>query len=164
MLRLAQRELLRIPSAELVVGDVLVLGEGDLVGADARLVRAAALRIQEASLTGESEAVLKDPATLLMPTPLGDRLDMVFKGTAVAQGTGRAVVTATGMATETGSIASMLDATVEEPTPLQKEVGRIGRMLGIAVVIIAVVVVATSCVPPCANPPGAASSASSRIR
>lgn len=136
-------ELLRIPSAELVVGDVLVLGEGDLVGADARLVRAAALRIQEASLTGESEAVLKDPATLLMPTPLGDRLDMVFKGTAVAQGTGRAVVTATGMATETGSIASMLDATVEEPTPLQKEVGRIGRMLGIAVVIIAVVVVAT---------------------
>lgn len=136
-------ELLRIPSAELVVGDVLVLGEGDLVGADARLVRAAALRIQEASLTGESEAVLKDPATLLMPTPLGDRLDMVFKGTAVAQGTGRAVVTATGMATEMGSIASMLDATVEEPTPLQKEVGRIGRMLGIAVVIIAVAVVAT---------------------
>ena len=136
-------ELLRIPSAELVVGDVLVLGEGDLVGADARLVRAAALRIQEASLTGESEAVLKDPATLPMPTPLGDRLDMVFKGTAVAQGTGRAVVTATGMATEMGSIASMLDATVEEPTPLQKEVGRIGRMLGIAVIIIAVVVVAT---------------------
>jgi magnesium-transporting ATPase (P-type) len=136
-------ELLRIPGAELVVGDVLVLGEGDLVGADARLVRAAALRIQEASLTGESEAVLKDPATLPMPTPLGDRLDMVFKGTAVAQGTGRAVVTATGMATEMGSIASMLDATVEEPTPLQKEVGRIGRMLGIAVIIIAVVVVAT---------------------
>ena len=136
-------ELLRIPSAELVVGDMVVLGEGDLVGADARLVRAAALRVHEASLTGESDAVLKDPATLLMPMPLGDRLDMVFKGTAVAQGTGRAVVTATGMATEMGSIASMLDATVEEPTPLQKEVGRIGRMLGIAVVIIAVVVIAT---------------------
>lgn len=134
---------LRIPSADLVVGDVLVLGEGDLVGADARLVRAAALRVHEASLTGESEAVLKDPATLPVKAPLGDRLDMVFKGTAVAQGTGRAVVTATGMATEMGSIARMLDATAEEPTPLQKEVGRIGRMLGVVVVIIAIVVVAT---------------------
>ena len=66
---------------------------------------------------------------------------MVFKGTAVAQGTGRAVVTATGMDTEMGAIAAMLEATEEEPTPLQKEVGRIGRMLGIAVVVIAVVVV-----------------------
>ncbi|CAG9933348.1 cation-translocating P-type ATPase [Candidatus Nitrotoga arctica] len=134
---------LRIASAELVVGDLLVLGEGDLVGADARLLRTAALRVQESSLTGESEAVLKDVATLPAPTPLGDRLNMVFKGTAVAQGTGRAVVTATGMSTEMGSIASMLDATVEEATPLQKEVSRIGRMLGIAVMIIAVVVVAT---------------------
>ena len=77
------------------------------------------------------------------PAALGDRLDMVFKGTAVAQGTGRAVVTATGMETQMGSIAEMLEATEEEPTPLQKEVGRIGRMLGIAVVVIAVVVVAT---------------------
>jgi P-type Ca2+ transporter type 2C len=136
-------QVLRIPSAELVRGDVMVLAEGDLVGADARLVRAATLRVQEASLTGESEAVLKDTTTLQAPSPLGDRLDMVFKGTAVAQGTGRAVVTATGMDTEVGSIASMLEATEEEATPLQKEVDRIGRMLGIAVVIIATVVVAT---------------------
>jgi P-type Ca2+ transporter type 2C len=136
-------QLLRIPSAELVRGDVLLLAEGDLVGADARLLRAATLRVQEASLTGESEAVLKDPATLPAPAPLGDRLDMVFKGTAVAQGTGRALVTATAMATEMGSIAAMLDATKEETTPLQKEVGRIGRMLGVAVAIIAVVVVGT---------------------
>jgi magnesium-transporting ATPase (P-type) len=132
----------RVPSAQLVRGDVLVLGEGDSVGADARLARAAALRVQEASLTGESVAVLKDPATLGAPAALGDRLDMVFKGTAIAQGTGRAIVTATGMRTEMGSIAEMLEATVEEPTPLQKEVGRIGRMLGLAVVVIAVVVVA----------------------
>ena len=67
--------------------------------------QAASLRVQEASLTGESEAVLKDAATLPAPAALGDRLDMVFKGTAVAQGTGRAVVTATGMDTEMGSIA-----------------------------------------------------------
>ena len=136
-------EVLRLPSAELVRGDLLVLGEGDSVGADARLVQTASLRVQEASLTGESEAVLKDAATLREPAPLGDRLNMVFKGTAVAQGTGRAVVTATGMDTEMGSIAEMLEATAEEPTPLEKEIGRIGSMLGIAVVIIAVVVVGT---------------------
>ncbi|MGZ8212132.1 MAG: cation-translocating P-type ATPase [Burkholderiales bacterium] len=133
----------RIPSAELVRGDVLVLGEGDAVGADARLTQAASLRVQEASLTGESEAVLKDPAPLPQPVALGDRINMIFKGTAVAQGTGRAVVTATGMDTEMGSIAEMLAETEEEPTPLQNEVTRIGRMLGIAVIVIAVVVVAT---------------------
>ena len=136
-------QVMQVPGATLVRGDVLLLGEGDSVGADARLVQAASLRVQEASLTGESEAVLKDAATLPAPVALGDRLDMVFKGTAVAQGTGRAVVTATGMDTEMGSIAEMLEATAEEPTPLQKEVGQIGRMLGIAVVVIAVVVVAT---------------------
>ena len=136
-------QLQRVPSAGLVRGDLLVLGEGDAVGADARLVQATTLRVQEASLTGESEAVLKDAATLRESAALGDKLDMVFKGTAVAQGTGRAVVTATGMNTEMGSIAEMLEATEEEPTPLQKEVARIGRMLGIAVVIIAVVVVGT---------------------
>ena len=136
-------QLLRVSSAELVRGDLLVLGEGDAVGADARLIEATSLRVQEASLTGESEAVLKDAATLPEAAALGDRLDMVFKGTAVAQGTGRAVVTATGMDTEMGSIAEMLEATTEEPTPLEREIGRIGRMLGIVVVIIAIVVVGT---------------------
>ena len=136
-------QVLRVPSAELVRGDLLVLGEGDAVGADARLVQAASLRVQEASLTGESEAVLKDAATLREPAALGDRLDMVFKGTAVVQGTGRAVITATGMETQMGSIARMLEATAEEPTPLQKEVVHIGRMLSVAVCVIVVVVVAT---------------------
>ncbi len=134
---------LRIPSAGLVRGDLLVLGEGDAVGADARLLQATSLRVQEASLTGESQAVLKDASTLPRPATLGDRLDMVFKGTAIAQGSGRALVTATGMDTEMGSIAAMLEATVEEPTPLEREIGRIGRMLGIAVVVIALGVVGT---------------------
>ena len=134
-------QLLRVPSEELVRGDLLVLAEGDAVGADARLFEAAALRVNEASLTGESEAVLKATAALPAPAPIGDRLDMVFKGTAVAQGSGRALVTATGMDTEMGAIAGMLEATVEERTPLQKEVRRIGRMLGISVVGIAAVVV-----------------------
>ena len=134
---------LRVPSAELVRGDLLLLGEGDAVGADARLLDATSLRVQEASLTGESEAVLKDAATLPAAVPLGDRLNMVFKGTAVAQGSGRAVVTATAMATEMGAIATLLEATQDEPTPLAVEVARIGRMLGIAVVIIALVVMGT---------------------
>jgi len=136
-------DVLRVPSAELVRGDLIVLGEGDAVGADARLIQAASLRVQEASLTGESESVLKEAVTLREPAALGDRINMVFKGTAVAQGSGRAVVTATGMATQMGAIAEMLEATQEDPTPLQKEVGLIGRMLAIAIVIIAAVVVAT---------------------
>ena len=133
----------RIPSAELVPGDILLLQEGDAVGADGRLLLSASLRVKEASLTGESEAVLKDAAPLNSPAPLAERTCMVFKGTAVVQGTGRAVITATGMQTEMGAIATMLDATVEQPTPLQKEVALIGRTLGIAVVVIAVIVVAT---------------------
>ncbi len=135
--------LLSVPSTELVRGDLLVLDEGDAVGADARLTWAAALRMQEASLTGESQAVLKDAATLQADMPLGDRLCMVFNGTTVAQGRGRAVVTATGMATEIGGIAHLLDATAEKPTPLQVEVAHIGRMLGLAVLAIAAVVVGT---------------------
>jgi magnesium-transporting ATPase (P-type) len=136
-------QLQRIPSAALVLGDLLVLAEGDAVGADARLAEAADLRVLEASLTGESEPVLKDAATLLQPAALGDRLNMVFKGTAVAQGSGRAVVTAIGMRTEVGAIATMLDETEDQPTPLQVEVARIGRVLGLAAVAIAGVVVAT---------------------
>ena len=133
----------RVASAELVRGDLLLLREGDAVGADARLLRASALRVLEASLTGESDAVLKDAATLPAPTALADRVNMVFKGTAVAQGTGVAVVTATGPGTEIGAIAKMLEATHEPPSPLQLEVARIGRMLGGAVVIIAAIVVGT---------------------
>lgn len=133
----------RVPSAELVVGDLLVLGEGDSVGADARLLETHALSVHEASLTGESQAIQKDPATLDKPASLGDQLNRVFKGTSVSQGTGVAVVTACGMQTEMGQIAHLLQATVEPPTPLQTEVAHVGRMLGMAVVAIAVVVVAT---------------------
>ncbi len=134
---------LRVPSAELVPGDLLQLSEGDRIGADARLLQANALRVQEASLTGESEAVLKDAAQLASDTPLAERANMVFKGTAVVQGTGLALVTATGMNTEMGRIAHLLATTPEEATPLQKEVRQIGVMLGRAVLLIAVVVVVT---------------------
>ena len=136
-------EQVRVPTRELVPGDIMVLAEGDTVAADGRLLSAATLMISEASLTGESEPELKDARTLPELTALGDRLNMVFNGTAVTQGVGRAVVTATGMATQMGQIAQLLHTTREDPTPLQREIARVGRMLGIAVIVIAVVVMAT---------------------
>ncbi len=137
---------LRIPSVDLVTGDVMLLEEGDSVSADARLIHTSSLTVAEASLTGESEAVLKDPATLTLTTDLADRLNMVFSGTAVTRGRGRAVVIGTGMDTEMGRIARLLGTTTEEPTPLQREVNLIGRMLGIAIVVIAVVIMVTTVV------------------
>lgn len=131
-----------IPSSELVVGDILVLSEGDSVGADARLITATSLRIQEASLTGESEATSKRPARIEDTVALGDRANMVFKGTSVVQGVGRAVVTGTGMATEMGAIADMLQSTEEDETPLTREITKVSKTLGILVIIIAVVVMA----------------------
>ncbi len=133
----------RVPSHGVVVGDVLMLGEGDAVSADARVSEAASLYVAEASLTGESEAVLKDSAAIADGVALGDRANMVFNGTAVIRGRGRALVTATGMDTEMGSVARLLGATEQQRTPLQNEVDRIGRMLGGAVVVITIVVVAT---------------------
>ncbi len=133
----------RIPTTALVLGDLLVLNEGDSVGADARLVQAANLRLSESSLTGESEPVQKNVARLAKRSSLGDRLNMVFKGTAVTQGVGRAVVTSVGMDSEMGKIARMLQTTKEDPTPLQKEIDRLGKGLGIAVVVICTIVVVT---------------------
>lgn len=133
----------RVPSTDLVVGDILVLTEGDRVGADARLVEAHALLVQQASLTGESESVLKQATELPDERPLAERHNMVFKGTEVVQGNGRAVVTAIGMQTEMGSIAHLLATTPDEATPLQKEVRHIGRVLGVAVLVIATIVVLT---------------------
>jgi P-type E1-E2 ATPase len=130
-----------LPASEVVPGDLLVLEEGDAVPADGRLIEAASLRVAEASLTGESEAALKEVPALAGSVALGDRLNMVFGGTAVVGGRGRALVTATGMHTELGKIARLLAQTRDEPTPLQREVHLIGRFLALAVVGIAVVVV-----------------------
>jgi P-type Ca2+ transporter type 2C len=133
----------RVPATEVVVGDLLLLEEGDTVAADGRLADATALKVSEASLTGESEPVLKDARRLPEQSGLADRTDMVYSGTAVVQGTGRAVVTATAMGTEMGQIADLLSATTESPTPLEQEMAGVGRMLGLAVVGIAVVVMGT---------------------
>ena len=133
----------RVASGELVP-DVLLLAEGDAIGADARLLQSVSLMVAESSLTGESEAVLKGVGPMAESVGLADRVNMVFNGTAVTRGRGRAVVTSTGMDTEMGKIASLLGRTEEEPTPLQREVDRIGRMLGIAIVVIAIVIISTT--------------------
>ncbi|MFK5583290.1 cation-translocating P-type ATPase [Serinicoccus sp. LYQ131] len=132
-----------VPVDEIVPGELLVLSEGDSVGADARLVEANSLQVAEAALTGESTAVSKAPATLSTDLPLGDRTNSVYRGTAVTQGTGRAVVIGTAMDTEMGRIATLLESAVRGPTPLEREIAFIGRFLGMAVVVIAVVVMGT---------------------
>ena len=135
-------QVVSLETSRIVPGDVVVLSEGDSVGADGRLFQAAGLRVAEASLTGESLPVGKRPGRLDRPTALGDRANMVFNGTAVTQGTGRMIVTSTGMDTQVGRIAGMLADTQEEPTPLQKEMARVSKLLGLAVCLIAVLVLA----------------------
>ncbi|WP_176736323.1 cation-translocating P-type ATPase [Oligoflexus tunisiensis] len=138
-----QGERRSIPTAEVVVGDIILLEEGDTIPADARLVQSVALQTSEAALTGESLPVLKDVAPISGPRGLGDRHNMVFSGTSITYGHGRAVVVATGMQTEMGRIAGMLHSVPMESTPLQKELDRVARMLAIIVVIIALVMIAT---------------------
>ena len=129
-----------IPTAEVVPGDIVLLAEGDTVAADGRLVATAALHIAEASLTGESVPVTKNLATLAEAKALGDRTNMAFNGTSVTQGTGRLIVTATGMRTQVGKIARMLSDQKEDPTPLQKEIAFVSKVLGLAVCVIAALV------------------------
>ena len=132
--------IIRINTVDVVPGDIIVLGEGDSVSADGRLCVAASLRIAEASLTGESVAVGKKTDTLEQAKALGDRANMEFNGTSVTQGTGRAIVTGTGMNTQVGKIADLLQATEDDESPLQKEMNYVSKVLGIAVCIIAAVV------------------------
>ena len=135
-------KVVHVATTDVVPGDIVVLGEGDTVSADGRLFAAASLRIAEASLTGESVPVGKKPDTLTEAKALGDRANMIFNGTSVTQGTGRAIVTGTGMNTQVGKIADMLAATEDEATPLQKEMAHVSKILGLAVCVIAVIVLA----------------------
>jgi Ca2+-transporting ATPase len=132
-----------VAASDLVPGDVILIEEGDTVPADARVVQSTALKVAEAALTGESLPVSKDAAPIANDVALGDRANMVFSGTAVTYGRGRGVVTATGMQTEMGRIAGMLRDVPDETTPLQKELDRVGKRLGLVVVIIATVMIAT---------------------
>jgi Ca2+-transporting ATPase len=132
-----------VPAAEIVPGDIIVIEEGDTVPADARLIQSTALQIAEAALTGESLPVSKEIAPIPEEVGLGDRDNTVFSGTAVTYGHGRAVVVATGMQTEMGRIAGMLKEAPQEATPLQRQLDRVGKLLGIIVIVIAIVMIAT---------------------
>jgi len=123
-------KLLDLPARDLVVGDRVELEAGDLVPADIRLIHGFGLQIAEATLTGESVPAEKDAkAELLFDTPLGDRCTMAYSGTIVVAGKAYGIVAATGMRTELGRIASLLQGTRPEPTPLQKRLATLGRWL-----------------------------------
>jgi Ca2+-transporting ATPase len=128
------------PSRELVPGDVLVLRAGDRIAADARLIEAASLKMDEAALTGESVAELKTLEPLSVDTPVADRRNMVFAGTAVAYGKGKAAVTATAMSTEFGKIAGMLQDVEEPQTPLQEKLDRFGKVMAVALMAVTALV------------------------
>ncbi len=127
-----------VPAREVVPGDILLLEQGDIVTADLRLLEAPGLRVDEAPLTGESESVAKVNNALadVSAGAPADQLNMAFSGTAVTYGRARGVVVATGMATAIGRIAELLQQGAEEPTPLQKRLGELGRWLAVAALII----------------------------
>ena len=135
-----------VAAREVVPGDVLLLEAGDIVAADAALVEAHALRASEAALTGESTPVDKLATPASADAALAERHDRVFLGTSIAAGTGRAVVTATGMATELGRIARLLETAEDEPTPLQRRLAQVSRMLLYATVAIVAVFAAAGLV------------------
>lgn len=123
--------LVQIEATSLVPGDIVNLEAGDIVPADGRILRSATLETQEAALTGESAPIAKDAAALSDPdTTLGDRANMVFQNTLVTRGTGSIVVTATGMGTQMGQIASMLSAVKPAKSPLQRELDSLTGVLG----------------------------------
>jgi Ca2+-transporting ATPase len=130
-----------IPARTLVPGDVILLEAGSIVPADARLVESANLRVQEASLTGESLPVDKTPGVLsTVDAPLGDRHNMLYFGTSVTYGRGAAVVVGTGMQTELGRIASLLQEISSEMTPLQRRIRQLGIMLALAALLVVTMV------------------------
>ena len=128
----------RIPASQLVPGDLILLLTGDKVPADARLLEAFNLRIDEAALTGESTPVNKETHVLPESTQLNARRNMIFTGTIVVYGRGRAVVTSTGMSTEFGKIAKMVQATGNEGTPLEKRMTTVGKWIGILAIVVCI--------------------------
>jgi len=133
----------RIVAHELVPGDIILVEAGDKIPADARVIEEANLRTDEAPLTGESMPIAKDARPIAADVGIGDRRNMLYAGTVATYGRGRAVVVATGMDTEVGRIAGLLEAAQKEPTPLQQELDRTGKRLSVVMLGICAVVFAT---------------------
>lgn len=134
-------EILQVKSDELVPGDIVLLEAGDIVPADMRLLSANSLKVEEAALTGESVPVEKDAAVLTeTDPPLGEQHNLCFMNTSVTYGTAEAVVFATGMNTQVGHIATMLDEVDNSVTPLQKNITHLSKVLTVLILIIAVVI------------------------
>ena len=130
-----------VPSKELVPGDIVVLDTGDYVPADLRLIEAINLKAQEASLTGESVPVDKNTQTIEdEKVELGDRTNMVFSSSLITYGRGKGIVVETGMNTEVGKIAGMINETIDTQTPLQQKLNKLGKTLGIAAILICIVI------------------------
>ena len=128
---------IRIPANQLVPGDIILLYTGDKIPADARIVEAFTMKTDEAPLTGESEPVDKSTDSLPEQTQLNDRKNMIFTGTVVVYGRGKAIVTHTGMTTEFGKIAEMVQSAPQEQTPLEKRMASFGKWIGLLAVVIA---------------------------
>lgn len=134
-------EMTVVPAKELVPGDVVVLDTGDYIPADLRIIEAVNLKSQEASLTGESVPVEKIIDEIKEEeVSLGDRLNMLFSSSLVTYGRGKGIVVETGMTTEVGKIAGMIDSAEEQTTPLQDKLNKLGKTLGTAALIICVVI------------------------
>ena len=137
---------LTIHSEELVPGDVIILEAGDSVPADGRIIECASMKVEEAALTGESVPVTKTDGVLESAgageVSLGDRKNMVYMGSTVVYGRGKAVITGTGMQTEMGKIADALSKAEDESTPLQKKLNQLSKILSILVLVICVVIFA----------------------
>ena len=129
-----------IPSAQVVKGDILLLEAGDMVTADGRILESYSLQVNESSLTGESTNVEKKTVVLEGEKALGDRINMVYSGSLVTGGRAVVLVTATGMETEIGKIAALMNATKEKRTPLQGSLDKFGSQLAIVIMIISAVV------------------------
>ena len=128
----------KVPAKELVPGDIILLYTGDKVPADARIIEAFNLKVDEAALTGESASVNKSSEPLPEDTQLNDMRNMLFTGTIVAYGRAKAVVTTTGMATEFGKIAEMVQTTTREQTPLERRMGSVGKWIGILAISVTI--------------------------
>jgi len=132
-----------IPASEIVPGDILVFHEGDKIAADSRLIECHNLQTNEAALSGESTPEDKSIETIELDTPLADRTNMIYMGTSVVRGNGKAVVTATGMLTEFGKIAGLVQRVKSPKTPLQEKLDVFAKKLGLFIIVLSIVIAAT---------------------